>query len=68
MRKLACKYNGGVEVPNSASWLWSAVRVVLVAEARSRVSLKSAAYAALVSAGGAGARNCALEVSAKGLM
>jgi hypothetical protein len=53
-RKLSCKYSGGVEVPNSASWLSSAVRVVLVADASVLVSFKSAAYAALGQCGRCG--------------
>ena len=54
-------------MPKRARAVWSALRTLLVAEPSDLVSFRSAAYAALSSAGGPGARNCEFEVIEKGL-
>src|SRR5687767_8353037 len=50
-----------------ATFVWSAVRVALVAEPSSFTSFRDAAYSALVSAGGGFGANCVPEVVANGI-
>jgi hypothetical protein len=49
------------------TWVWSAVRAVLLTLPSALASLNAAAYSGLVSAGGGPGRNCALLSMAKGV-
>src|SRR5438093_13787054 len=66
------QWPGGVSVPapsaqNRAICVWSEVRVELVAAPSCLTSFMSAAYFALVRAGGPAGRNCALLFMQEGL-
>src|SRR5579864_5617743 len=56
---------GGAQ--NFPIWVWSAVRVVLVADPRLCTSLIAAAYASLVNAGGGAGRNWSPRSSTNGV-
>src|SRR6478735_3400093 len=66
VRRLRDQKSGGASVWKRAISVWASVRVALVAAPSALVSLTSAAYAALVRAGGPGARNCETPATTNG--